>query len=168
MTSDLIYRNATLADLPQIVTIYNSTIASRMVTADTEEVTVKSRIKWFEEHSPPRRPLWIFEDRESKIVGWASFQSFYGRPAYNATVEVSIYLHPAQRGIGFGKQILPHCIDNAPRFDVKTLLGFIFEHNTPSLQLFRSFGFNDWGTFPDVAILDGVERTLKILGKRVG
>ncbi|MCW3109671.1 MAG: N-acetyltransferase [Segetibacter sp.] len=164
----VIYRDATIQDLPEIVAIYNSTIASRMVTADTEPVTVESKIKWFNEHSPPKRPLWIIEDESHHIIGWASFQSFYGRPAYDATVEISIYLDPLQRGKGLGKQVLQHCINVSPVYGVRTLLGFIFAHNEPSLKLFYKFGFEDWGTFPNVANLDGVERTLKILGKRVG
>ena len=37
-------RDATEADLPAIVEIYNATIAGRMVTADTSPVTVESRV----------------------------------------------------------------------------------------------------------------------------
>lgn len=165
---ELIFKNATLKDLPNIVEIYNSTILSRMVTADTENVSVESRLQWFHEHNPETRPLWVVEDQESKIIGWVSFSSFYGRPAYNGTVELSIYMHESSRGKGYGKKVLQHCIDNAEKFGVKTLLGFIFLHNEPSLKLFRHFGFEDWGVFPDVAVLDGVERTLVILGKRIG
>ncbi|WP_308388993.1 hypothetical protein [Acidithiobacillus sp. AMEEHan] len=51
-------RLATLEDLPEIVAIYNSTIASRTVTADTDPVTVASRIPWFQAHDPKRRPIW--------------------------------------------------------------------------------------------------------------
>lgn len=162
------FRNAVPEDLPEIVEIYNSTIPSRMVTADTEAVSVESRIKWFHEHSADRRPLWMIEHPEGSVLGWVSFSSFYGRPAYNGTVEVSIYMSEHSRGKGYGKKVLQYCIDQAPEFGVKTLLGFIFLHNEPSLKLFRHFGFEDWGVFPDVAVLDGVERTLVILGKRIG
>lgn len=165
---ELTFRNATLEDLPKIVEIYNSTIASRMVTADTEEVSVESKLDWFKEHSSETRPLWMIEDLQNNVVGWVSFSSFYGRPAYNGTVEMSIYMDESSRGKGFGKKALQYCIDNAGKLGVKTLLGFIFLHNEPSLKLFRHFGFEDWGVLPDVAVLDGVERTLVILGKRIG
>lgn len=166
--SQLSYNDAVLDDLPKIVEIYNSTVASRMVTADTEPVSAESRLNWFNEHSRDKRPLWIIEDDNDQVVGWASFQSFYGRPAYNATVEISIYLDPLCRGKGIGRKVLQHCIETSPGFGIKTLLGFIFAHNEPSLKLFRYFDFEDWGTFPNIAILDGVERSVKILGKRVG
>ncbi len=162
------FRNAARTDLDRIVAIYNSTIPSRMVTADTEMITVDSRQKWFDEHEPLKRPLWVIENEEKEIAGWVSFQSFYGRPAYDATAEVSIYVDEKYRGAGLGRLALQYCIEKAPGLGVKTLLGFIFSHNEPSLKLFRHFGFEDWGTLPRVALLDGIERSLKILGKRVG
>lgn len=165
--TNLKYRNALQEDLAKIVEIYNSTIASKMVTADTEPVSVVSRQKWFDDHNSSKRPLWVIENLSNKIIGWVSFQSFYGRPAYDATVEISIYLHTEQRSKGLGKEILKYCIGNAPKFGVKTLLGFIFAHNEPSLKLFKHFGFEDWATLPNVAVLEGKERSLKILGKRI-
>jgi len=164
---ELKFRDALLIDLKKVVEIYNSTIPSRMVTADTEPVSAESRKKWFDEHNSSKRPLWVVENKSNEIIGWVSFQSFYGRPAYNATVEISIYLAEEQRGRGLGKQILQYCINNAPKFGIKTLLGFIFAHNESSLKLFKSFGFEDWATLPNIAEIDGKEFGLKILGKRI-
>jgi len=156
-----------MADLQRIVSIYNSTIASRMVTADTEPVSVESRVKWFEDHHPDRRPLWVVENEENEITGWISFKSFYGRPAYDGTVEISIYLDEGQRGKGLGKVVLAYALDRCPQLGIKTVLGFIFSHNEPSLKLFRYFGFEHWAELPDIALLDEQERSLTILGKRV-
>ncbi|WP_235888030.1 GNAT family N-acetyltransferase [Neobacillus paridis] len=159
-------RDAKLNDLAEIVAIYNTTIAGRMVTADLEPVSVESRIPWFHEHSPSFRPLWVMEDH-GVICGWLSFQSFYGRPAYNGTAEISIYLHEDYRGKGLGRTFMEKAIDTCPQLQIKTLLGFIFSHNQPSLKLFSSFGFEKWAHLPKVAELDGIERDLLILGKRV-
>lgn len=164
---NLIYRNATLNDLERITDIYNSTISSRNVTADIEPVTIESRIPWFNSHNEISRPIWVVEDELNEIIAWVSFQSFYGRPAYNGTAEISIYLDEKIRGMGFGKQILEHSINKAPDLGIKTLLGYIFSHNIPSIKLFEKFGFNAWGNFPNIAVLDGVERSLSILGKRI-
>ena len=162
------HRPATLSDLPTIVAIYNSTVASREVTADTEPVTLESRLNWFHEHTPERRPLWVIEQEgRDGIIGWISYSNFYGRPAYAGTAEVSIYIDEAWRGKGVGRYALQEAIDFAPRIAVHTLLGFIFGHNRPSLALFGKFGFETWANLPRVATLDGVERDLIILGKRV-
>ena len=160
------FRDASMGDLPVIVDIYNSTVASRMVTADLEPVSINDRIGWFNEHTPSKRPLWIVE-YEGGICGWVSFQSFYGRPAYDGTAEISIYLHEDYRGYGIGKEILKKAIEESPKLKIDTLLGFIFGHNGPSIGLFSSFGFEEWARLPEVAVLDGIKRDLVILGKKI-
>jgi len=161
------FRKATASDLPVIVEIYNSTIPTRMATADTEEVSVGSRMSWFQDHQAAERPLLVITNREGIITAWISFQSFYGRPAYRATAELSIYVHEDFRGKGIGKQALHYSLELCPSLCIRTLIGFIFAHNDPSLRLFRKAGFDDWGLLPNVANLDGVERSLIIVGKRV-
>lgn len=159
-------RDATEADLQAIVEIYNASIPDRRATADTESVSVESRTAWFREHQPERRPLWVAVENGA-IVGWLSFQSFYGRPAYHATAEISVYVAPSVQRTGIGRRLLARAIQEAPRFGLKTLLGFIFGHNDPSLQLFESFGFERWAFLPQVAELDGAERDLVIVGRRL-
>jgi len=164
--SDPAVRDAREADLPRIVAIYNEAIPGRLATADTEPVTVDSRRAWFREHTPEIRPLWVVE-RDGAIVGWLSFQSFYGRPAYAATAEVSMYVGgDAQRG-GIGRALLQRAVERAPGLGLATLVAFIFGHNEPSLRLFERHGFARWGLLPRVARLDDVERDLVILGRRL-
>ena len=160
------HRIARREDLPEIVAIYNSTVASRMVTADTEPVAVESRSHWFEVHLPSSRPLWVVE-REGGVAAWLSFSSFYGRPAYRRTAELSVYVQEDFRQQGLGRYLLMQALLEAPALEVDTLLGFIFGHNLPSLALFGAFGFSRWGNLPKVAVLDGIERDLVIVGRRV-
>ncbi|MFL6659348.1 MAG: GNAT family N-acetyltransferase [Massilia sp.] len=170
--SSFVHRVARQQDLPAIVAIYNSTIASREVTADTEPVSVASRQAWFDDHDPARRPLWVIhaagdQAEQPEVLGWMSYSNFYGRPAYSGTAELSIYIAEAWRGKGLGRYCLEQAIAFAPEIKVHTLLGFIFGHNVPSLALFAKFGFSTWANLPRVANLDGIERDLIILGRRV-
>ncbi|HLI78597.1 MAG TPA: GNAT family N-acetyltransferase [Candidatus Binataceae bacterium] len=159
-------RDATLKDLPAIVSIYNAAIPGRMATADLEPVSFDARRAWYAEHSSKSRPLWVIED-DGVVKGWISFQSFYGRPAYHATAELSVYIAPDAQRSGYARKLVAEAIRRAPEFGLKTLLGFIFGHNAPSLALFRSFGFETWAHLPRVAELDGIERDLMILGRRL-
>jgi phosphinothricin acetyltransferase len=159
-------RLATDGDLPRIVEIYNASIPGRLATADTAPVTVEQRQPWFRAHGP-RRPIWVLE-REGTVVGWASLTDFYGRPAYAATAEVSVYVAPEAHRHGVARALMDHVMAETPRLGVSTLLGFVFGHNTPSLTLIESYGFARWGTLPRVAVLDGIERDLVILGRRIG
>jgi L-amino acid N-acyltransferase YncA len=158
--------DAQLSDLARIVDIYNSTIASRMVTADMEPATVESKRAWFDDHSADFRPLWVLRI-QGEIAAWFSFQSFYGRPAYHATAEISIYIAEEYRSRGLGSVLIDKAIKECPRLGLNTLLGFVFGHNEPSLALLRKFGFEHWGHLPKVAVLDGVERDLVIAGRRI-
>jgi L-amino acid N-acyltransferase YncA len=154
--------------LARIVAIYNASIPARMATADTAPVTVASREAWFREFDKSRRPLWVLQTAgDTGIDGWLSIRSFYGRPAYHATVEVCVYVDPAARRRGVARTLLAHALDAAPALGIRTMLGFIFAHNAPSLSLFECEGFNPWGRLPNVADLDGVWRDLAILGRSI-
>jgi L-amino acid N-acyltransferase YncA len=159
----MIFRDAQLTDLEKIVAIYNSTIESRMVTADTTPVTVEEKLQWYHDHNSSTRPLWMVEEG-GEVIGWVSFNNFYGRPAYSGTSEISIYLSPECRGKGYGKQILSTCIQQAPALKIHTILGFIFSHNVPSIQLFKNAGFEEWAHLKEVAVMDGQYFSLSILG----
>jgi len=159
-------RDATERDLPAIVAIYNATIPDRMATADTAQVSIDSRVPWFRAHTPESRPIWVTEI-DGRVAGWLSVQSFYGRPAYHATAEVSVYVAEGVRHRGVGRRLLDEAVRRGPALGLTTLLGFIFGHNEPSLGLFAAHGFARWGLLPRVAELDGVERDLVIVGRRL-
>jgi phosphinothricin acetyltransferase len=155
--------------LHEIVAIYNAAIPGRLATADTEPVTVASREAWFREFDPGRRPLWVsVAEKEGAVQGWLSLRSFYGRPAYAATVEAGVYVDPVARRRGVARDLLGHALAAAPGLAIRTVLAFVFGHNAPSLTLFERAGFARWGLLPRVAELDGTERDLVILGRRIG
>ncbi|MGS0536632.1 N-acetyltransferase family protein [Pseudoalteromonas sp. SaAl2] len=161
----MITRLADKNDLPAIVAIYNETIAGRMVTADTQPVSVADKQAWFDSHTE-KRPIYVYQQNE-KIVAWLSYKSFYGRPAYDGTVEISIYITSTAQGQGLGKKLLKFAEQQAKRLDIKVLLAFIFSHNTPSIKLFEKFAFSHWGELPNVAVMDGNPYSLTILGKHL-
>ena len=159
-------RKAKETDLPTIVEIYNSTIPDRLATADLNPVSVESRLSWFRDRDWSTRPLWVFEV-DNKVAGWLSFQAFYGRPAYRQTAEVSIYVASAYRRQGIGNKLLQQAILQSSELKINTLLGFIFAHNQPSLELFKQHQFSQWGYLPQVADMDGIKRDLVIVGRRL-
>ena len=166
-------RDAREEDLPAIVAIYNASIPGRLATADGDPVSVESRRSWFRDRAWDRHPVWVSEQQQERegagrVTGWLSFGKFYGRPAYAATAEVSIYVDPAAHRQGVARDLLRQAIARAPALGLSTFLGFVFAHNAPSVALCESFGFAEWGRLPRIAQLDGVERDLLILGLRLG
>ena len=160
-------RDAVAADLPAIVEIYNSTIPGRMVSADTEPVSVEQRLGWFDEHEPSRRPIWVAEEG-GEVIGWLSLSEFFDRrPAYRATAEIGVYIREDHRGEGLGRRLVEEAIRRGPELGLKTLTAGAFAHNAASIRLFERMGFREWAHFPRVAELDGVERDLVVLGLRL-
>ncbi len=159
-------RDATLADLPAIVAIYNEGVSSGIATADTSPVSVTHRETWFHAHNPKTRPVWVAE-RNGQIAGWLSFTDFYGRPAYSITAEVSLYVATAHRRQGVARALLAQAVQRAPALDLSNLLAFVFDINAPSIALFEGVGFTRWGLLPTVAVLNRAECGLFILGLRL-
>lgn len=158
-----VIRDATEADLDAIVAIYNASIPGRLATADTVPITVESRRGWLRDRDVTRYPLWVLE-QGGHAAGWLSFSRFQGRPAYAATAEVSIYVDPGAQRTGVATRLMRHAFERAAGLRLSVFLGLVFEHNHPSVSLCRRFGFETWGHLPRVALLDGIERDLLILG----
>jgi len=159
-------RDAIETDLPAIVEIYNATVPTRMVTAELEPVSVKSRVPWFREHAPNNYPLWVAEV-DDQIAGWLSFKEFIPRSAYRGISEVSVYVGERFRRSGIARRLVEEAVKRSPALGLNALVGLIFAHNEPSLQLFARLGFQRWGLLPRVARLDGIERDLTIVGRHL-
>ena len=114
-------RDATEADFPAIVAIYNASVPGRTATADTEPVSIESRRDWFRDHDPEKRPLWVAVDNEI-IVGWLSFSIILrtsGVPCYRRDQRVRYSGVAAKRNrAGTANQgcraITPNRIEDAP------------------------------------------------------
>jgi phosphinothricin acetyltransferase len=159
-------RLAVASDLPAVVSIYNASIPGRMATADVEPVTVAEREEWFGGFEPVRRPLWVYE-HEGSIAGWLGLRSYYGRPAYHRTVESAVYVDPGRRRRGIAHELLDNAVREAPSKGIANILAFVFVHNQPSVTLFEAHGFQRWGLLPRICEIEGVERDVLILGRRV-
>ena len=159
-------RLAVPSDLPAIVSIYNASIPGRMATADVEPVTVAEREEWFRGFDPARRPIWVYE-HDGAIAGWLGLRSYYGRPAYHRTVESAVYVDPGHRRRGIAHDLLDNALRSAPSMGIANILAFVFVHNQPSVTMFEAHGFQRWGLLPRVCEMDGVERDVLILGRRL-
>ena len=165
------YRDALEADLPRIVEIYNFAVATRTCSCDLDPTTVEARRPSLLEHTPKHRPLWVAEDstkRDQGAIGYLGFFHFMNeRPGYFITADLAIYLHPDYQGKGLGTYLLQQAIERSRGLGVETLTGTIFASNDASVALFRKMGFEQWGFMPRVARLEGVEKDLVLVGRRL-
>ena len=159
-------RDVVESDLPAIIKIYNAAVATRVATAQLEQVTLEDRRGWLKEHSADRHPFWVLE-MDRQIAGWLTLKPFLPRCAYRGTAEVSVYVDEKFRQRGVGRTLLGEAIARASSLKINAMVGLIFAHNEPSLKLFERLGFEKWGLLPRVARLDDIERDLTIMGRPV-
>jgi L-amino acid N-acyltransferase YncA len=162
----MIIRDAVETDLPAVLKIYNAAIATRMATAQMEPVTLDQRRDWLKQHSPDRHPFWVLEI-DGAIAGWLTLKPFLPRCAYRGTAEVSVYVDEKFRRRGVARTLLSEAIKRAPLLRIDAIVGLIFAHNRPSLNLFEELGFEKWGLLPGIARLDQDLRDLTIVGRHV-
>jgi phosphinothricin acetyltransferase len=164
---DLRIRDATAADLPAIVDIYNQSIPAGWSTADTQPIAVADRVEWFRKFDPAKRPIWVAE-ADGQVVAAVYLSSFYGgRPAYDATAEVSVYVAGAYQRRGVGRRLKEWVIEQCPRLGVTTLLSMHFDHNEATPRINESLGFRQMGHLTEIAEVQGRKRGLVIWALRI-
>jgi len=164
---ELLIRDATEEDLPAIIDIYNQSIPDGWSTADTTPIKVEDRVEWFQTFSQDRRPIWV-ADVEGQVVAATYLTSFYGgRPAYNATAEISVYVANDFHRQGIGRRLKEFVIEQCPGLGVTTLLSIHFDHNTATEHINQSLGFERMGHLKKIANIDGKLRGTVISGLRI-
>lgn len=141
-------RPATLADAPAIMAIYNREVTGSTVTFDLVPRTLADQEAWLTARSGAHTVLVGLKG--DAHVGFASLSPFRDRPAYNSTVESSIYLAPEFQGQGLGKQLLGALVDTAAAHGFHTMIARIVGHHEGSIALHRSLGYTEVGTEREV------------------
>ena len=146
-------------------------VATRRCSCDLDPITVEARRPSFLQHSPTHRPLWVAEDAARPTFGVLGYLGFFHfmneRPGYFITADLAIYLHPEYQSKGLGTYLLTQAVARAPALGIETLTATIFASNDSSIALFRKMGFEQWGFMPRVARLEGVEKDLVLVGRRL-
>ncbi len=102
----------------------------------------------------------------SSILGWVSLEQYSDRPAYDHTAEISIYLDQKAVGHGIGSAAMSFVESQLARLGITAVISRVFARNAASRALFTKFGYEQWGHYPRVAVLDGEPCDLLVLGKR--
>ena len=144
-------RAATLDDLDALTEIYNHYIVHSAITFDLHPFTSAERRAWFGDHadSGPHRLL-VATDGQNKCVAYVSSSRWRAKPAYDTTVEVSVYCHPDARGRGHGTALYEALFAALEAEDVHTVVAGVSLPNAASLSLHEKCGFRPVGVFHSV------------------
>ena len=148
--SSPLIRDAREADLPRINDIYNHYVLTSPVTFDFEPTTSEQRRDWFGRHSSagPHR-LFVADDGGS-VLGYADSHQFRQKPAYDTTVETTVYCAPEAVGRGIGRLLYTALFDVLRGRDLRIAIAGITLPNDGSVALHERFGFALVGVMHEV------------------
>ncbi|WAL81774.1 GNAT family N-acetyltransferase [Pandoraea sp. XJJ-1] len=149
MTSSLIVRDATDADLPAIRDIYNDAVEHTTAIWNEVLVDVDNRREWLAARVARGYPV-IVAERDGKVAGYASFGDWRAFDGYRHTVEHSIYVDKNARGGGVGETLMRALIERARAIGIHVMIASIEAQNAPSIRLHEKLGFLTVGTFSEV------------------
>lgn len=138
-----------------ILSILNEAILTSTALYDYKPRTLESMVNWFKTKEDRRFPVIGIENDLGQLMGFASYGSFRDWPAYQYTVEHSVYVDKAYRGQGVAKKLLGELIKIAKQQNYHLLVGGIDTNNSISIKLHEAMGFDYAGTMKQVGFKFG-------------
>ena len=143
-------RDADKADLPAVLAIHNTNIASSTAIWDTDEVELDNRLTWFADRTAAGMPILIAEI-DGEVAGYASYGQWRPKTGYRFSVENSVYVAERFQRRGVATALLTELIARATDSGrVHAMIAAIESSNTGSIALHERFGFRTVGELPEV------------------
>ncbi|MDX2522842.1 GNAT family N-acetyltransferase [Streptomyces europaeiscabiei] len=139
-------------DLAALTDIYNHYVRETPITFDTAVFTPEERRPWLLSHPEdgPHRLMVATSTDSQRILGYATSSAFRVKPAYDTSVEVSVYLAPDAGGRGVGTLLYKALFEALADEDVHRAYAGIAQPNEASTRLHERFGFRYVGTYREV------------------
>lgn len=141
-------RIAQAVDMSIVNEIYNYYVKRSTCTFQLEPESIDDRMLWFQSHSS-KCPITVAEI-SGQIVGWASLSPWNSRCGYSQTVEFSVYIHHQHHRRGVGRALLGDLIERGKASGYHMLIGGACTEQLASIELQRSFGFEQVACFREV------------------
>ncbi|MEM6843121.1 MAG: N-acetyltransferase family protein [Bacteroidota bacterium] len=146
---EVVVRNAETKDVDRILEIVNHEILNSTVIYEYKERTLTQQLEWFEQKQANGFPV-IVAEYGGRVVGFGTYGTFRARPAYQFTVEHSVYVSHEFRANGVGKQLLTKLIELAKENGFHVMIAGVDSSNQQSFEFHKKFGFEEVGTFKEV------------------
>lgn len=142
-------RPATAGDLSAVNDIYNQYVVEAHYTFDLEPMSAEARREWFAHYGETGRHRLLVAVFNGLVIGYASSSRFRTKPAYDTSVETSVYLAPDAVGRGAGSRLYERLFKTLEGEDVHRAYAGIALPNPASIGLHARFGFKRVGHFTE-------------------
>jgi L-amino acid N-acyltransferase YncA len=160
-------RDATAADLPGILAIYNEVIATSTAIYSYEPVTLTERREWWRARTAQGYPVLVAAD-SAAVLGFATFGDFRAWPGYRFTVEHSVHVRADCRGQGVGSQLLKALLPRAAACNKHIMIAGVDAANAASIRFHERLGFTQVGHLREVGYKFDRWLDLVFLQRQVG
>lgn len=143
-------REATEADLPVILEIYNHAVVHSTAIWNDIVVDLDNRKAWLSARRAKGFPVLVAEADDGSVAGYASYGNWRDFDGYKFTVEHSVYVHESRRGGGVGKLLMGALLEHARAAGIHAMIAAIEGGNTVSIGLHERLGFVRIGHYPEV------------------
>ena len=140
-------RPARVADADAIAGIYRPVVQATHVSFELE---APSAAEIERRMSASDRYPWLVADSAGEVVGYAYASSFRSRPAYEWTVETSVYVEADRQGLGIGTALVQALLDDLRARGYRRAIAGIALPNEASVALHERMGFTPVGVFREV------------------
>ena len=121
--------------------IYNQYVAETHYTFDVEPMSTDARREWFTHYGASGRYRVMVAVLEGRVIGYASSSRFRPKPAYETSIETSIYLASESVGRGTGTRLYERLFKLLEGEDVHRAYAGIALPNPASIAIHERFGF---------------------------
>jgi L-amino acid N-acyltransferase YncA len=156
----LLIRQATEADLADILDVFNDALINTTAVYQDVPHTPDIRLKWYHDRIEAGYPV-IIAEFDNEFAGFASYGAFRAGSGYRYTAEHSVYITSQHRGKGIGKALILELINIARKNELHTLIAGIDSSIEPSIKLHLSLGFTEVAHFKQVGYKFGEWLDLK-------
>jgi phosphinothricin acetyltransferase len=95
-------REGTAADLPAVAAIYTHYVLRTTITFNTQVRTPREWVDHYERDISSGRYHLLVADHDGQVAGYVQTGPFRPKPAYDRSLEVSVYVAPDAVGAGVG------------------------------------------------------------------
>ena len=143
-------RPAVDADLARVTEIYNHYIVHTPITFDVKPFTTDERRCWFAQFTTDGRHRLLVAETAGVVCGYAGTHQFRPKPAYDTTIETTVYLAPDAVGRGIGARLYTALFDAMRNQDLHLAIAGITLPNPASIALHQRFGYVLTGVMHEV------------------
>jgi len=139
-------------DLDALTDLYNHYVRETSITFDTATFTPEERRPWLLSHpvDGPHRLMVATDADTQEILGYATSSPYRVKPAYETSVEVTVYVAPDAGRRGIGTLLYKALFEALADEDLHRAYAGIAQPNEASTRLHERFGFRYVGTYREV------------------